>query len=158
MKNSGAKIQTIGLMVEVVGVILSLIGGLIAIAFLSSLENALLVILGIVITLVFCLSFIVIGIIICGYGELVENAETIKRLLLLQADGVEFKKIKKKIKKQFKIELANEGDLVNRENVECGEELKKAEWDTANENECPSCFAKISPTDIECKNCGYKLT
>lgn len=24
-------------------------------------------------------------------------------------------------------------------------------------DECPNCFAKISPNDIECPNCGYKL-
>lgn len=25
------------------------------------------------------------------------------------------------------------------------------------ENECPSCFHKISETDVNCPNCGYKL-
>lgn len=28
---------------------------------------------------------------------------------------------------------------------------------TANDNECPCCFATISQDDVECPNCGYKL-
>ena len=35
------------------------------------------------------------------------------------------------------------------------EELDKI--NIPNKDECPNCFHKIQPTDIECPYCGYKL-
>ena len=40
------------------------------------------------------------------------------------------------------------------------DEEKEEEIDPVNlpqKNECPACFAKISPSDTECPNCGYRL-
>lgn len=43
------------------------------------------------------------------------------------------------------------------EQTECTTDEAEEFENTAQADECPCCFAKISPNDTECPNCGYKL-
>lgn len=73
------------------------------------------------------------------------KANTDKTLMIQQTKLSKKKPNEAHILKQ--IEILNENDTDDDFDYE-----NLPEFD-----ECPNCFAKISPNDIECPNCGYKL-
>lgn len=150
--NIGEKIKGLAIFATALGIILSIVFGIMSIVNGSNL-------VGIVIMLGGCLGSWLGAFILYGFGELIckvtEIAEnTKKQSALAVAEAIEKSDLPKSnddcvametLKKQIIKDSVKEGlEQIENENIPLPDE-------------CPNCFTKIKPEDKECPYCGYKL-
>lgn len=150
--NIGEKIKALAIFGTILGIILSILIGVMFIVYVVWW-------IGLIIILAGCLfswigSFVIYGFgeLICKATEIAENtekqsglaiAEAFEKSDLSQTNDNRF--AMQNLKKQIIEDSVNKGlEIINEENIPLPDE-------------CPSCFTKIKPTDKECPYCGYEL-
>lgn len=150
-KNIGEKIKTLAIVCTVCGCLLSVIGAIVSWYFEIVWAGFLILIGG-------CLFSWISTFVLYGFGELISQmtkaAKSIQNMQMLSicqnTDAPD--DVKKDVIEDIQNEVIGDYKAEKDEDVDESETIN-----IPNSDECPSCFAKISPDDEECPNCGYKL-
>ncbi len=119
---SGGKIQSIASAVFIIGVVISVIVGLVPLALMSILQGFSLIAF-LIVVVVGCLISWVVSEILRGFGEMVENVAE-STALLEEMKEIQLKSTSAPVKKQVKCEKCGTMNYyANRTCVSCGQEL-----------------------------------
>ena len=151
--NIGEKIKSLATIITIIGIVISII-----VSICLFVEKA--VLIGLVVLFCGCLFSWLGMFLLYGFGELIIQTTNIaKGNLRMQMLGVynESKEtsnipITEQTIEDIKNEIVEDYEYDGNGYVD---ELDKI--NIPNKDECPNCFHKIQPTDIECPYCGYKL-
>ena len=149
--NIGTKIKNLATIITVLGVIVSIISGIIVMINVVWW-------LGLIIIVCGCLVSWIGSFFAYGFGEIIDKLNEIsnnltdqKRLSVasvMNSDNknrMKAKEILDDVVASTMEEIETDGDNIDDVNE-------------PQEDECPCCFYKIKPTDKECPNCGWNLT
>lgn len=155
-QNISDKIKTLAIVCTVIGILGSIIGGIV----LCTVD---LIAVGIIVMLLGSIFSWIASFVLYGFGELIEktceiakNTKRSSKLAIAEAlekntresDNTEtaqiFTDVIEEVKEEKNQEKLEQNPDFDPENI-------------ASDDECPACFHKIKSTDTECTYCGYKL-
>lgn len=150
--NIGEKIKSLAIFITIIGMVCSIVVGIVCIVKGILLAGLIIIFGGGVLSWVGTFIIYGFGELICKTTEIAENTK--KQSALAVAEAVEKSDLPqnndsrvamKTLKQQIIAQSVNEGlEKIDEENIPLPDE-------------CPNCFAKIKPEDKECPNCGYEL-
>ena len=149
--NIDNKIKSLAIIITVVGSIASLVCGIVIMAIEEFF-------IGLVIAIGGSLSSWIGSFALYALGEIVTQltkiANSNQRMQILEVckNSQETTAKKQEILAELENEMLNDYENDKTENIDEEEKIN-----TAQEDECPVCFYKITPSDTECPNCGYNL-
>ena len=146
--NIGEKIKTLAKVCTVIGIILSIISGIILMIDLNVWIGLLCIVGG-------CILSWIGSFLVYGFGEVIVKLNEISSNLQDQKKLSVAKTLKRGNTKDNKADEIIQ-EVVNT-TLEEYEEKDEGDINKPKANECPNCFSIITPNDIECPNCGYKL-
>ena len=156
--NIGGKIKNLAVISTWIGIIFSII---LAIATWVCEFGFL---LGLIVLVVGFLCSWIGSFLLYGFGELIVRIQSIDEKLNNRATTPKVKPLSPPTITEHEVELPGE-EYPEEEDCEkepeeeylAEDDMDFDERNIAKQNECPSCFHKISPSDRECNYCGYKL-
>ena len=155
----GEKIKNLAIIVAILGMISSIIAGLILMGdeHYGFFYGLLVIIFG-------CIASWIGEFILYGFGELIckttEIAENTKnQSVLAVAETIEKSNLPQDDDNRIAIEALKKQvimDSINDDSEDI-DDIEVAAQNIPMPDECPNCFGKIKPNDKECPFCGYKL-
>lgn len=150
-QNIGEKIKTLAIACTIFGCLFSVVGAIIC--WCMEIVWA-----GFVVLIAGCLFSWIGSFALYGLGELIIQTTKVAKgiqnmqVLSVYQNSNEYSDITKDVIEDIQSEVISDYESEKEGDVEEFEAINIPQDD-----ECPSCFSKISPDDKECPNCGHRL-